>query len=43
VPDTTKAQELLGFEAQIGIDEGLDRTIGWHRARRSGEGIAAQA
>jgi UDP-glucose 4-epimerase len=43
VPDTAKAQELLGFEAQIGIDEGLDRTIAWHRARRSGEAIAAQA
>lgn len=27
VPDTTKAQELLGFEAQVGLQEGLLRTI----------------
>jgi UDP-glucose 4-epimerase len=35
VPDTTKAEELLGFQAAIGLDEGLERTIGWHRARRA--------
>ncbi len=40
IPDTTKAQELLGFEAQIGIDEGLDRTIAWHRAQRAGSAAA---
>jgi UDP-glucose 4-epimerase len=34
VPDTTKARELLGFEATISLDDGLDRTIAWHRERR---------
>ena len=43
VPDTTKAQELLGFAAQIGVNEGLERTIAWHQSRRAGEGIAARA
>ncbi len=31
VPDTTKASKLLGFEAGIGVEEGLERTIAWHR------------
>jgi UDP-glucose 4-epimerase len=44
VPDTTKAQELLGFEAQVGVDDGLDATIAWHRERRaSAIEVAAQA
>jgi UDP-glucose 4-epimerase len=34
VPDTTKAEALLGFQAQIGLDDGLLRTIDWHRAQR---------
>ena len=37
VPDTTKARELLGFEARIGLDDGLARTIEWHRAQRMHE------
>ncbi|HEX7254509.1 MAG TPA: NAD-dependent epimerase/dehydratase family protein [Gaiellaceae bacterium] len=40
VPDTTKANELLGFRATVGLDEGLERTIDWHRLRRS-EGVTA--
>ncbi len=32
VPDPTKAREVLGFEAQVGVEEGLRRTIRWHRA-----------
>jgi len=35
VPDTTKAQELLGFDARITLDDGLSRTIAWHLERRS--------
>ena len=31
VPDPTKAREVLGYEARIGIEEGLRRTIRWHR------------
>ena len=42
VPNTTKAEALLGFQAHIGLDEGLMRTIEWHRAQREvAEPIAA--
>ena len=42
VPDTTKAVELLGFEARVSLDEGLQRTADWHRSLRA-TGLAAQA
>jgi UDP-glucose 4-epimerase len=42
VPDTTKARALLGFEATVGLDEGLAATIEWHRAQRD-EAVAANA
>ena len=29
VPDTTKAERLLGFKAEIGLEEGMRRTIEW--------------
>ena len=32
VPDTTKARELLGFEAKVSLEDGLARTIEWDRA-----------
>ena len=35
VPDITKAKALLGFEAQISLDDGLRRTLDWHREGRS--------
>jgi UDP-glucose 4-epimerase len=34
IPDTTKAQELLGFEAKVSLEDGLARTIEWHREQR---------
>lgn len=34
IPDTTKARELIGLDAQIQLEEGLERTVEWHRARR---------
>jgi nucleoside-diphosphate-sugar epimerase len=34
VPDITKAKSLLGFEAQIDLDEGLRATLDWHQALR---------
>ena len=34
IPDTTKARELLGFEAKVSLDDGLTRTIEWHREQR---------
>src|SRR3954453_22329878 len=45
IPDTTKARELLGFEATVGIGEGLARTIEWHREQRiaTREQVAAGA
>ena len=34
VPDITKAKALLGFEAQISLEDGLRRTLDWHREGR---------
>ena len=42
VPDTEKARSMLGFEARVGVEEGLEQTIAWHQLRRS-EGVAARA
>ncbi len=33
IPNVEKARELLGFEAKIDLDEGLERTIAWCRER----------
>ncbi len=37
VPDCRKARRVLGWRARVGLEEGLRRTIAWHRsvARRS--------
>jgi len=29
IPDTTKAKELLGFEAKVSVDESIDEVIEW--------------
>jgi nucleoside-diphosphate-sugar epimerase len=31
IPDITKARQLLGFEPQVELDDGLSRTIAWYR------------
>ena len=31
IPNIGKARELLGFEAKVELDEGLERTIEWYR------------
>jgi UDP-glucose 4-epimerase len=31
IPNVDKARELLGFEATVELDEGLERTIAWYR------------
>jgi nucleoside-diphosphate-sugar epimerase len=31
----TRARQLLGFEAAVSLDEGLDRTIAWYEASRT--------
>ena len=33
IPNVEKARRLLGFEARVELDEGLERTIAWYRAR----------
>lgn len=33
--DTSRAQRLLGWKAQVGFEEGLRKTIEWYRASRS--------
>ena len=33
IPNVQKARSLLGFEARVELDEGLERTIAWYRAR----------
>jgi UDP-glucose 4-epimerase len=33
-PNVGKARELLGFEARVELDEGLERTIAWYRNRQ---------
>jgi UDP-glucose 4-epimerase len=40
VPNTDKARRLLGFEARVGLEEGLERTIAWHRGQRVAEKVA---
>src|ERR687887_739545 len=34
--DTSGARELIGFEATVGLDEGLGRLVAWWLAERSG-------
>jgi nucleoside-diphosphate-sugar epimerase len=36
--DTTLARKLLGFETEVGLEEGLDRLVRWWRAQPSGRG-----
>ncbi len=33
IPNVQKARELLGFEAQVELDEGLERTLAWYRTK----------
>jgi UDP-glucose 4-epimerase len=35
VPDVTRAQEILGFEAQTPLDDGLRRTLTWFQEHRT--------
>lgn len=36
VPDTEKARRVLGFEAEVGLEESLDEVVGWLRGRGAG-------
>jgi UDP-glucose 4-epimerase len=33
IPNVEKARQLLGFEAKVELDEGLERTIAWYREK----------
>jgi GDP-L-fucose synthase len=39
--DVSRAKELLGFRAEVSLDEGLDRTIAWYDAQRRTGRLAA--
>jgi UDP-glucose 4-epimerase len=34
IPNVEKAREELGFDARVELDDGLERTIAWYRARK---------
>jgi UDP-glucose 4-epimerase len=34
VPDLSKAKRLLGFEPRVTLEEGLEKTLAWHRMLR---------
>jgi UDP-glucose 4-epimerase len=40
IPNVDKARELLGFEAKVELDEGLERTIAWYREKLDSGGDA---
>ncbi len=33
IPDVSKAEQLLGFRAGVSLEEGIARSLDWHRAR----------
>jgi dTDP-D-glucose 4,6-dehydratase len=39
-PDVTLARSALGWEPQVGLEEGLERTIRWFRTARPGSRVA---
>jgi UDP-glucose 4-epimerase len=34
IPNVDKARQVLGFDAQVELDDGLSRTIAWYRERK---------
>ena len=40
--DTSKARTMLGFEAQVGLDEGLRDLVAWWRQERLATAVAAE-
>jgi UDP-glucose 4-epimerase len=41
--DTTLAREVLGFEAEVGLEEGLERLVDWWQGERAGAFAGAMA
>jgi len=40
VPDVSKAQRLLGFSAKVSLEDGLRRSLDWHRSLLERQGVA---
>jgi nucleoside-diphosphate-sugar epimerase len=38
IPDVKKAEQLLGFRAQVELEQGRVDTIDWYRRKLAGEG-----
>lgn len=38
--DTSKAEQLLGFQARIGLEQGLQRLVSWWEKQRCAEAVA---
>ena len=43
IPDASKAREILGFEAEVKLDEGLREVVAWLMAELKPDGIAGSA
>ena len=43
VPNTDKARRLLGFQPQVGLGEGLELTLAWHKELRADNAAEAAA
>lgn len=43
VPSTEKAKAILGYEAKVSLDEGIERTLAYIRERRAAEAAGARA
>jgi UDP-glucose 4-epimerase len=41
--DTSAARERLGFQAEVGLEEGLTRLVAWWRAERANADVATAA
>jgi len=36
--DASKAREMVGFEAEVELEDGIDRTVGWFRKHAAAGG-----
>ena len=39
--DVSRAEERLGWRAEVGLDEGLQRLVSWWRAQRLRNGVVS--
>jgi nucleoside-diphosphate-sugar epimerase len=43
IPNVDKARKQLGWEPQVDLDDGLERTIAWYRERQPVQSLASKA